>query len=81
MSNQKHFIPDTYFSGSTSQKSHFVSSASPKSEERREQLKNKRKREQEEQFKQMHILMNPLNPLRSNVENENALKSILGVKS
>ncbi|XP_066936953.1 m7GpppN-mRNA hydrolase-like [Clytia hemisphaerica] len=81
MSSQKHSILEDYFSGSTSQKSNFLSSASPQSEERREHLKKKRKKEQEEQYKQLHILMNPLNPLRNHVANENALKSILGVQT
>jgi len=40
-------------------------------------MKNKRKEEQAEQFKQMHVLMNPL---RTNEENESALKSLLGMK-
>jgi len=56
---------------------HYISSTSPRSEERREQMKNKRKEEQAEQFKQMHVLMNPL---RTNEENESALKSLLGMK-
>ena len=56
---------------------HYISSTSPRSEERREQMKNQRKQEQMDQFKQMHVLMNPL---RTNEQNENALKAILGMK-
>lgn len=77
-------------------RSHLVSNASPRSEERREKLRSQQKREQEEQFQRMHQAMmlnqsphqqqhqryNKSNfsaGLKSNEDNENALKMLLGM--
>lgn len=92
---------DQLFTPQSIGRSHLLSNASPRSEERREKLRSQQKREQEEQFQRMHqVMMLNQSPLqssphqrfkrsqsvgvtsasvKSNEENENALKMLLGM--